>query len=980
MKTDNVLYLEQGLQTAFIDHNVSSNLAYKPQFISNNYKEGRKVISSIEDELLACDEFCISVAFITMGGITPLLQTLQELEKRGVPGKILTTDYLTFSQPEALKRLNSLSNIELKMYKTENEKEGFHTKGYVFRKDEMYRIIVGSSNVTQSALTTNREWNTKIVSTDQGEYTRDIINEFDELWNSDRALTFDQFIDEYTEIYTRNKIIQKQRELVKAADIPSLEAYKLQPNSMQTGFIANLQKIYDAGEDKALLISATGTGKTYASAFAMRELGFKRVLFLVHRNQIANQAKKSFEKVFNGTVTTGRVTGKYQDYDSDYIFATIQTVSKDETLKNFEPSAFDAIVIDEAHHSAANSYKTVMEYFKPKFWLGMTATPDRRITSNDDINIYEIFNHQIAYEIRLQHAMEEDLLCPFHYFGITDLEVIADEGKSQEEKLENFRYLTSDERVSNVMKQANYFGYSGDRVKGLIFCSRNKEAHELSRKFNEKGWRTVVLTGENSEEQRAAAIERLAGPESEGALDYIISVDIFSEGVDVPEINQVIMLRPTESPIVFVQQLGRGLRKSDDKEYVVVLDFIGNYNNNFMIPIALSGDRSYNKDTIRKYVMEGGRVIPGSSTIHFDEISKQRIFNSIDKMAAKSNLLKEKYYQLKDRIGRIPTILDFYEYGEIDPMLFVEYSGTYDSFVRKYDPEYKVNFTANQSAILEFVSSLLINGKRVHELLMLQLLINSGEINEERFKAKMQALKEPYRKCDYISAMSVLNKEFINTQSEQKKYVNIEFFNSEKAREKSAVRAEFFFNQLVRKEFLDELQNLISYGLKKYEDTYSNHDEDNLVLYEKYSRKDVCRLLNWERDDSSTVYGYRIKYNTCPIFVTYKKKDDIAESTKYEDEFVNEQIFSWMTRSKVSIDSPESKEIINSANSGLKIYLFIKKSDGEGTDFYYMGKVNPIAWEETTIQNDKGQNLPIMNFKMKMEHPVRSDIYEYIKR
>ena len=184
----------------------------------------------------------------------------------------------------------------------------------------------------------------------------------------------------------------------------------------------------------------------------------------------------------------------------------------------------------------------------------------------------------------------------------------------------------------------------------------------------------------------------------------------------------------------------------------------------------------------------------------------------------------------------------------------------------------------------------------------------------------------------------------------------------------------------MKKDFLDELQNLVTYGLKKYKDTYSDHDEDNLVLYEKYSRKDVCRLLNWERDDSSTVYGYRIKYNTCPIFVTYKKQDDIAESTKYEDEFINEQIFSWMTRSKVSIDSPESKEIINSAKTGLKIYLFIKKSDGEGTDFYYMGKVNPIAWEETTIQNDKGSTLPIMNFKMKMEHPVRSDIYEYITR
>lgn len=241
----------------------------------------------------------------------------------------------------------------------------------------------------------------------------------------------------------------------------------------------------------------------------------------------------------------------------------------------------------------------------------MTATPDKRDDNLEGRNIYEIFNHQIAYEIRLQDAMEEDLLCPFHYFGITDLDIIADAGKSSGEKVENFRYLISEERVENVMKQAEYFGYSGDRVKGLIFCSRIDEAKELSKKFNDKGWRTLVLSGSDSEEARAAAIERLAGEESEDALDYIISVDIFSEGVDVPEINQVIMLRPTESPIVFIQQLGRGLRKAENKEYVVVLDFIGNYRNNFMIPIALSGDRSYNKDNIRRYVTEGGRVIPG---------------------------------------------------------------------------------------------------------------------------------------------------------------------------------------------------------------------------------------------------------------------------------------------------------------------------------------------------------------------------------
>ena len=975
MDTNVINELRNGLSAAYINGSVAANLAYKPAFVSNNPEEGKKVISSVEDELLRCEEFQISVAFITMGGVTPLLQTLKELEEKGVKGQILTTNYLNFSEPRALEKLNGLKNITLKMYNVEAAGNGFHTKGYIFKKEEICRIIIGSSNMTSAALTINKEWNTKLISTENGEVAEEIVEEFHNLWNSEYALPYDDFYEIYTERYN---IIKHQREIAKSEEIPSLEKYRLQPNSMQVGFITNLKKLYKAGEDKALLISATGTGKTYASAFAMRELGFKRVLFLVHRTQIANQAQKSFERVFNETVSTGLVTGKYQEYSADHIFATVQTMSKNEVMQKYSTDTFDAIIIDEAHHSAADSYRMIMEYFKPKLWLGMTATPDRRLSKRDEVNIYELFNHQIAYEIRLQKAMEEDLLCPFHYFGITDLDLISDEGKSAEEKLEHFQYLTSDERVEHVMKQAEYFGYSGDRVKGLIFCSRNREARELSAKFNAKGWRTLVLTGENSEEERVAAIERLAGDDGNQAIDYILSVDIFSEGVDVPEINQVIMLRPTQSPIVFVQQLGRGLRKAYGKEFVVVLDFIGNYNNNFMIPIALSGDRTYNKDTIRKYVMEGGRVIPGCSTIHFDEISKERIFHSIDKMSPKSTLLKEKYFHLKDKLGRIPSILDFYEYGEIDPMLFIAYAGTYDSFVRKYDPEYQISFTKEEAAMLEFVSLLLANGKRPHELLILQMILENDEINELEFQKKMERMQETYRACDYISALSVLKKEFINTQTEQKKYMDFEFLDSNSISDRSAVRAEKFYRELQHADFKKELRSLLTYGLKKYADTYRKHDEDNLVLYEKYSRKDVCRLLNWEKDDSSTVYGYRIKNNTCPIFVTYKKKEDITESTKYEDAFINEQLFSWMTRSKVSLESRESKELINSLNTGLKIYLFIKKSDGEGSDFYYMGKAIPVAWEETTISNNKGQLLPIVNFKMQMEHSVRSDIYEYI--
>lgn len=595
MNKQKIAELRAGLETGFINSGYNSSLAYQPQFLSNNHKEGKKVISSIEDELLACDKFQISVAFITMGGITPLLQTLKELEKNGIPGEILTTNYLNFSEPKALEKLHGLSNITLKMYDVEKAAEGFHTKGYIFKKEEIYRIIIGSSNMTSAALTSNREWNTKVVSTEQGEVAKQIVEEYNELWNSRYALSFDNFYEEYKERY---QIIKRQREIAKSEETPSIEKYRLKPNAMQVGFITNLRKILEKGEDRALLISATGTGKTYASAFAMRELGFKRVLFLVHRGQLARQTKKSYEKIFDKSVSMGLVGAGYSDYDRDYVFATVQTLNRDEHLRKYAPDDFDCIILDEAHHSSANTYQKVMNYFTPKLWLGMTATPDKRDDDIDGKNIYQIFNYQIAYEIRLQQAMEENMLCPFHYFGITDVSLLGDkEIKSKKLTESSFNQLVGDERVKHIIEQANYFGHSGDRVKGLIFCSRIDESVELSNKFNQtinpetgRFFRTIALNGDATEEERQRAFERLAMDEDENMqpLDYIFSVEILNEGVDIVEVNQVIMLRPTESPIVFIQQLGRGLRKANGKEYVVILDFIGNYNNNFMIPVALS--------------------------------------------------------------------------------------------------------------------------------------------------------------------------------------------------------------------------------------------------------------------------------------------------------------------------------------------------------------------------------------------------------
>ncbi|MCD8123963.1 MAG: DEAD/DEAH box helicase, partial [Lachnospiraceae bacterium] len=872
--------LRAGLETAFIDYRTPSNLAYRPEFVSNDDSQGRRVISSLEDELLRCDEFSISVAFITLGGVTPLLQILKELEVKGIRGRILTTDYQMFNEPKSLEKLHTLTNIELKMFLTEEEQEGFHTKGYIFRKEETYRIIVGSSNMTAKALKVNREWNTKLVGYESGEVIGGILREFDSLWNAPNSLEYDAFIDKYR---VRYDLVKQQRKMARTQMPVSLEEYRLQPNAMQVDFVKNIKDLLARKETRALLISATGTGKTYASAFALREMKPKKVLFLVHRERIAKQAMESYKKVFGRKREDGRdyryalLSGNTsfnieEIKTAELIFATMQTMSKEHILQEFSRDAFSVICLDEAHHSGAGSYQKIMEYFQPDFWLGMTASPE---TTRFDV--YEIFHHNIACEIRLQQAMEENLLCPFHYFGITDLriegEAIGDE--DQFDSLRRFNRLTCDERVDHVIEQANYYGYCGDRVKGLVFCSRKEEARELSRKFNERGFRTETLTGEDSEARREAVIERLVTDVSdeadmtEGAaessttakdcLDYIFTVDIFSEGVDIPEINQVIMLRPTQSAIVFVQQLGRGLRKSENKEFVVVLDFIGNYKNNFLIPIALSGDRSYNKDNIRRYVMEGDRIIPGLSTIHFDEISRKRIFSAIDSANFSDiRLIRENYTNLKYKLGRIPGLRDFDDYGEMDVCRIFDNSslGSYYKFLVKYEKEYSVRLTKDEEKVVEFISRKLAAGKRIQELEMLKRLMT---YQHGIFGILKKSLKDEYD----ISMDDGAERNLINVMTNEfpsgtgkKTYEQCVFIEKD-GKEYGVSSA--FGRMLKNPDFYEIVDELVEFGISRYRANYSRHYQDtNFVLYQKYTYEDVCRLLNWENNEVPlNIGGYK---------------------------------------------------------------------------------------------------------------------------
>jgi superfamily II DNA or RNA helicase/HKD family nuclease/SOS-response transcriptional repressor LexA len=946
---------KDSLLTGFIDKSLESDALYQPELLVNRKIPRKKVLSTIIKELENCESFYISVAFVTTSGVAALINTFKTLDEKGIKGKILVSQYLNFTQPEALKRLSQFKNIELKIVTKENS----HSKGYIFKHKNYYNLIIGSSNLTSSALSTNKEWNMKVSARNSSSIVHKVINEFNNDFEIGEIVN-ETYIKTYEEIYKKQFLVYKKSE----AELSSELNLEISPNSMQTEALENLQNLRKEN-NKALIISATGTGKTFLAAFDAKAFNPKKLLFVVHRLNIAKTAMGTFQTIFGKSKTMGLYSGQQRELDKDFVFSTVQTISKSSHLEQFNKDFFDYIIIDESHRSGADSYVRLIKHFNPSFLLGMTATPDR----TDDKDIYSLFDHNIAYEIRLNKAMEENMLIPFHYYGVTDLSV-------NDEILENesdFRLLTADERVNKIISKIEFYGSDNGITRGLIFCSRKNEARELSGKFNQRGYKTIALTGDSSEDDRTKAIELLETDDLSKKIDYIFTVDIFNEGIDIPKINQVIMIRPTQSAIIFIQQLGRGLRKTDNKYYLTIIDFIGNYKNNYLIPIALYGDTSFNKDKIRKLISEGSTMIPGESTINFGEITKEKIFASID--SANLQLLKDlkiDYNNLKSRIGRIPMMMDFVKNEFRDPYSFVQYKRTsYYDFACRIEKELISELTIEQKELLSLFSNEINNAKRIEETIIVKELITNSSLSINNFKKIIE------NKYGYIVSQDTIESCINN--------LNFKFVNKEKeiiVLNKSFYLHKNFINHLKNEKFKEFLLDNINYAINKFDEIYSSDKFINgFILYEKYGRKDVCRILNWDKNYESTVYGYKIKDDSAPLFVTYKKSEEISSTTKYNDHFVNKNKFAWESKSNRTIESPEIRKLSNSNLTELDIYLFIQKSNNEGSDFYFFGDLKVIQNSiiQGTKQDDKNnKKVPVVHFNFSLNHTAQESIYQYI--
>jgi superfamily II DNA or RNA helicase len=821
------------------------------------------------------------------------------------------------------------------------------------------------------------------IQTKQGSpLSNEFAAEFDYQFTQAQHLT-QEFISNYESVYKNiySSVNTCQFEVLQAAEEALHWSDPFEPNRMQAEALSALKKLRGDGERKALIISATGTGKTFLSAFDAQACGAQRLLFVVHRENIARDALASFKKVFGSTRTYGLYTGNQHELKADFLFCTVQTISRPNHLTNFSPECFDYIVVDESHRAGAASYDRFISHFKPSVLLGMTATPER----TDGADIMRYFDYNIAYEIRLQRALEEEMLCPFHYFGVTDLTV---NGKSIDE-YSDFNLLTARERVTRILEKSELYGCHDGVVRGLVFCSRVKEAHSLSSEFNKRGYRTVALDGTVSEDSREQAILRLeAAPDKPEKLDYIFTVDIFNEGIDIPQCNQIILLRPTQSSIIFVQQLGRGLRKVDNKEkYLTVIDFIGNYTNNYMIPIALFGDRTYDKDRLRRLMVNGSECLSGTSTINFDRVSRERIFDSIN--LARTHLLSDlraDFQALHYRIGRLPMMKDFSVHDLRDPAAFASCKKSFYAFSHWLEPEYVPSMSQKAEKVLEVYSRDALNGKTLEEPLMMKRMIENPSVSiQDIVEEYFRLTKYSVPKWRWDAAIRCLNMLFTRESIDKKlvsvgKQLGIELIER---RGDQLHRLPDLDNLLSERGFLPYLQDLAEYAQSQF---LRNFDEtrfvNGFVRYRKYRRSDVFRILGaLENPVAQNVGGYLIAQDKswCPIFVTYHKEEYISSTTKYEDMFIDRNTMQWFTKNNRTLDSPDV-QFFRTAGYHQRIPLFVKKNNDEGIEFYFLGDVrpDPSTFVEQTMPDDKGCGRSVVRMALKLDQLVEETLFEYI--
>lgn len=904
----------------------------KNEFLSN---VNTSFLNKIKSNLKKCKSFSFSVSFIKKAGLVLLEREIEEALDRGVKGRIITSTYQNFTDIGSLEQFytwqKEYDNFECHLDYECFGDNGFHTKGYLFEYDDSIEFIVGSSNITRFALLKNYEWNVSLISKDNLESYNDALVEFDLIWNN--TLELDSKLIEKYRLQLDYAIEKWDMDYVNAMDA------KINPNSMQRKALRELRRYRDTGVKKALIISATGSGKTYLAAFDARNFGAKRLLYIVHRESILKDAKESFVKVFGAERTYGFYTGNENSLEADFIFATSNMLGRH--LDSFKKDEFDYIIYDEVHHVVAETGKKIFEYFEPEFILGLTATPERM----DNQDIFTLFDQNVPFELRLRDAINNDLVVPFHYYGIRDQFV----DYSSKDKMTIAKNIAEQNNIEFIKSQIEKYRKPGEKLKCIAFCTNIQSCRLMAEELYEEGYHTISLTGINDTGVRIKAFKDLQ--DENNLLEIICTVDILNEGVDIPQVNMVLFLRPTESQTVFIQQLGRGLRKYPGKDYVTVLDFIGNnYDRAVQIAMALGTlgkttymEKAYLKEMIRTNFES--LDIP-EVKIEIDDLSKEEIINFIDKTNFNSRVFLEKDYKnFKSYInnGSYPTHMDFLN-SDVSPDLIriikSTFSGSknksYYNFLKKIDEDTIPMFDDKQIAFINNMEDLLPLA-RLDEYLIIEQAIKEHTIDLKRIEG--------------------IN-EHITDKTLENAYNNLKSLGL-------VENNEIDLTNIEDGEFKDYLLDTLNYGIVRYNREFGEYT-GLFKLYRNYYKEQASRIMLKNGIlQKGTYYEDDIAY----IFAGIKKGEE--GRLNYKDKFINNKIFQWESIANVS--ESEKEHLRNSK----KVHLFIRKMESEDTvtlPYTYFG-LGTFTNERDSYTEEDGKKHPTLLYDIVLDDEVPEDYH-----
>lgn len=904
----------------------------KDEFLSN---VNISFLNKIKSNLKKCKSFSFSVSFIKKAGLVLLEREIEEALDGGAKGRIITSTYQNFTDIGSLEQFyawqKEYDNFECHLDYECFGDNGFHTKGYLFEYDDSIEFIVGSSNITRYALLKNLEWNVSLISKDNLDSYNDALIEFELIW--DKTLELDTKLIEKYRLQLDYAIEKWDMDYVNAMDA------KINPNSMQRKALRELRRYRDTGVKKALIISATGSGKTYLAAFDARNFGAKRLLYIVHRESILKAAKESFVKVFGAERTYGFYTGNENSLEADFIFATSNMLGR--YLDSFKKDEFDYIIYDEVHHVVAETGKKIFEYFEPEFILGLTATPERM----DNQDIFTLFDQNVPFELRLRDAINNDLVVPFHYYGIRDQLV----DYSSKDKMTIAKNIAEQNNIEFIKSQIEKYRKPGEKLKCIAFCTNIQSCRLMAEELYEEGYHTISLTGINDTGVRIKAFKDLQ--DENNLLEIICTVDILNEGVDIPQVNMVLFLRPTESQTVFIQQLGRGLRKYPGKDYVTVLDFIGNnYDRAVQIAMALGTlgkttymEKAYLKEMIRTNFES--LDIP-EVKIEIDDLSKEEIINFIDKTNFNSRVFLEKDYKnFKSYInnGTYPNHMDFLN-SDVSPDLIRIIKSTisgsknksYYTFLKKIDEDAIPIFNDKQVAFINNMEDLLPLA-RLDEYLIIEQAIKEHTIDLKRIEG--------------------IN-EHITDKTLENAYNNLKSIGL-------VENNEIDLTTIEDGEFKDYLLDTLNYGIVRYNREFSDFT-GLFKLYRNYYKEQASRIMLKNGIlQKGTYYENDIAY----IFAGIKKGEE--GRLNYKDKFINSKIFQW--ESIANISESEKEHLRNSK----KVHLFIRKMESEDTvtlPYTYFG-LGTFTNERDSYTEEDGKKHSTLLYDIVLNNEVPEDYY-----